>query len=189
MCVQLRGMLTAGRPFFSVSPLDSCGYGQGCRKTSRRFFASKEYLRDSQQFRRCSYEGHSIRFSLSAGHFGLCPAARPAATPNTALQHPAYVPRGTSISATANAPRSGATAIAAIVHRAGSATEQGLNSEPALANTNVSVKTDESSVTLTGTVDTERQHDLAVRIAQSNAGGRKVVDKIKMESSLRPTWR
>jgi len=58
--------------------------------------------------------------------------------------------------------------------------QQGLNSEPALANTNVSVKTDESSVTLTGTVDTERQHDLAVRIAHSNAGGRKVVDKIKI---------
>ena len=58
--------------------------------------------------------------------------------------------------------------------------QQGLKSEPALANTNVSVKTDESSVTLTGTVDTERQHDLAVRIAQSNAGDRNVIDKIKI---------
>jgi len=58
--------------------------------------------------------------------------------------------------------------------------QQGLNSEPALANTNVGVKTDDSSVVLTGTVDTERQHDLAVRIAQSNAGDRQVVDKIKI---------
>ena len=56
--------------------------------------------------------------------------------------------------------------------------EQGLNSEPALANTNVSVKADESAVVLTGTVDSEKQHDLAVRIAQSFAGDRQVVDKI-----------
>jgi len=56
--------------------------------------------------------------------------------------------------------------------------EQGLNSEPALANTNVSVKADERAVVLTGTVDSEKQHDLAVRIAQSFAGDRQVVDKI-----------
>ena len=58
--------------------------------------------------------------------------------------------------------------------------EQGLYSEPALANTNVSVKADESAVVLTGTVDSEKQHDLAVRIAQSFAGDRQVVDKIKI---------
>ena len=56
--------------------------------------------------------------------------------------------------------------------------EQGLYSEPALANTNVSVKADERAVVLTGTVDSEKQHDLAVRIAQSFAGDRQVVDKI-----------
>lgn len=55
-----------------------------------------------------------------------------------------------------------------------------LNSEPALANTHVGVKTDDMSVTLTGTVETEEQHDLALRIAQSYAGDRKIVDKIKL---------
>ena len=55
-----------------------------------------------------------------------------------------------------------------------------LNSEPALANMNVRVKTDDRFVTLTGTVDTEAQHDLALRIAQSYAGDRKIVDKIKL---------
>ena len=55
-----------------------------------------------------------------------------------------------------------------------------LNSEPALANMNVRVKTDDRSVTLTGMVDTEVQHDLALRIAQSYAGDRKIVDKIKL---------
>jgi osmotically-inducible protein OsmY len=52
------------------------------------------------------------------------------------------------------------------------------NSEAILANTNVGVKTDDKSVTLTGTVDTDAQHDLALRIAQSYAGDRTIVDKI-----------
>jgi osmotically-inducible protein OsmY len=57
---------------------------------------------------------------------------------------------------------------------------QHLSSEPALAKISVDAKVDESSVVLTGSVDTETQHDLAVRIAQSYAGDRKLVDKIKV---------
>jgi osmotically-inducible protein OsmY len=55
-----------------------------------------------------------------------------------------------------------------------------LVSEPALANTNVDAKVDDTSVVLTGIVDTDRQHDLAVQIAQTYAGGRRVIDKIKL---------
>jgi hypothetical protein len=58
--------------------------------------------------------------------------------------------------------------------------QEKLIAEPALANTNVEVKTTDKSVTLTGSVDRERQHDLALRIAQSYAGDRKIVDKIKI---------
>ena len=57
--------------------------------------------------------------------------------------------------------------------------QQGLNSEPALRNCNVGAHV-ENSVILSGTVDSERQHDLALRIAQSYAGDRKIVDKIKV---------
>ena len=57
---------------------------------------------------------------------------------------------------------------------------QGLNSEPTLRNSNVGVHVDENSVILTGTVSTEEQRDLALRIAQSYAGERKIVDKIKL---------
>jgi osmotically-inducible protein OsmY len=46
---------------------------------------------------------------------------------------------------------------------------------------NLAVKADDKSVTLTGTVDTQRQHDLALSIAQSHAGDRKVVDQIKIK--------
>ena len=56
-----------------------------------------------------------------------------------------------------------------------------LSREPALANTKIGVKIDATSVTLTGSVDTERQRDLALRIAQSYAGRRKIVDKIKIQ--------
>ena len=55
-----------------------------------------------------------------------------------------------------------------------------LNREPDLANTNMRVKADDQSVALTGTVETERQHDLALSIAQYYAGDRKVVDKIEI---------
>jgi len=55
------------------------------------------------------------------------------------------------------------------------------NSEPALSKSNIEARVDENSVVLTGSVDTETQHDLAVRIAQSYAGDRKIVDKIKVK--------
>jgi hypothetical protein len=58
--------------------------------------------------------------------------------------------------------------------------QEHFNAEPALANTNVGVKADESSVILTGTVDSDLQHDLALRIGQSYAGDRKLVDKIQV---------
>ena len=58
--------------------------------------------------------------------------------------------------------------------------QQGLNSEPMLRNSNVGVHVDENSVILTGNVASEEQHDLALRIAQSYAGDRKIVDKIKL---------
>jgi hypothetical protein len=55
-----------------------------------------------------------------------------------------------------------------------------LSSEPTLANTNVDAKVDDNSVELSGMVDSETQHDLALRIARSYSGDRKVVDKIKV---------
>jgi hypothetical protein len=55
-----------------------------------------------------------------------------------------------------------------------------LNNESALADTNLAVKADDQSVRLTGTVATEAQHGLALRIAQSYAGDRKIVDEIKV---------
>lgn len=55
-----------------------------------------------------------------------------------------------------------------------------LKSDPALANASVKVKADDKAVTLSGKVDTEGQHELALRIAQSYAGNRVIVDKIKI---------
>jgi len=58
--------------------------------------------------------------------------------------------------------------------------QEHFTSEPALANSDLSIKADESLVVLTGAVDSNVQHDLALRIAQSYAGDRKVVDKIQV---------
>jgi hypothetical protein len=58
--------------------------------------------------------------------------------------------------------------------------EEHFNTEPTLANTNVGVEADESSVILTGTVKSELQHDLALRVVRSYAGDRKLVDKVQV---------
>jgi len=57
-----------------------------------------------------------------------------------------------------------------------------LKAEPALSGTNVDARVDDNSVVLTGSVNSMTQHDLAVRIAQSNAGDRRVVDKIRVRN-------
>jgi len=54
-----------------------------------------------------------------------------------------------------------------------------LSTEPDLANTDVQVKAGDRSVLVTGTVDSDAQHTLVLRIAQSYAGER-IVDKIKV---------
>jgi Flp pilus assembly secretin CpaC len=60
--------------------------------------------------------------------------------------------------------------------------QQGLNSEPSLSHTKISVKTNDDSVVLSGTVENEDQHESALRIAQSYAGDRKIVDKIQVQT-------
>jgi len=55
-----------------------------------------------------------------------------------------------------------------------------LKNEPELADTHVSVKSDAKSVQVSGTVDTDYQHDLVLRIAQAYSGDRKIVDKIRV---------
>jgi FtsZ-interacting cell division protein YlmF len=57
---------------------------------------------------------------------------------------------------------------------------QHLSSEPTLAHTTAAAKVDEDSVVLTGSVDTETEHDVAVRIARSYADHRRIVDEIKI---------
>ena len=58
--------------------------------------------------------------------------------------------------------------------------EERLRNEPELADTNVRVETSDKSIRLSGAVDTDQQRELALRIVQSYAGDRKIVDKIKV---------
>ena len=54
------------------------------------------------------------------------------------------------------------------------------SSEPGLRDNNIDAKVSTDSVVLTGTVETEEQHERAVRIAQAYAADRQIVDKIKV---------
>jgi hypothetical protein len=58
--------------------------------------------------------------------------------------------------------------------------QQKMGDEPMLSGSSIVVSVDDQSVTLQGVVDSERQHDLAMRVAQSYAGNRPVVDKIQV---------
>jgi osmotically-inducible protein OsmY len=56
-----------------------------------------------------------------------------------------------------------------------------LDAEPALRRQNVKANATETAVLLSGTVDTEQQHRMAVAIAQSYAGTREVMDRIEVQ--------
>jgi len=56
-----------------------------------------------------------------------------------------------------------------------------LDTEPILRGVQLTVVADEDTVTLRGDIDSEDQHDAALRIAQSYAGDRKIVDKLVMK--------
>jgi hypothetical protein len=53
-----------------------------------------------------------------------------------------------------------------------------LDSDPALSGASVKVTVDDNSVVLFGTVNSEQEHDLALQIAASYSGKRKIVDQI-----------
>jgi hyperosmotically inducible protein len=57
-----------------------------------------------------------------------------------------------------------------------------ISEEPGLAGANVSVSVDDRSVVLTGTVDSQEQHDLALKMAQSVAGDRPIDDKLQIRA-------
>lgn len=57
-----------------------------------------------------------------------------------------------------------------------------LSTEPLLESLRLKVNVDTNTVVLTGTVDNEQQHRLALRVAESYAGQRQLVDKIRIRS-------
>jgi len=58
--------------------------------------------------------------------------------------------------------------------------QEKLDSEPALRNNDLKATVDDTSVVLVGTVENERQHNLAIRIAKSYAGERRIIDTIEV---------
>jgi len=58
--------------------------------------------------------------------------------------------------------------------------QDSLSSDRELAQSNVSARTDDRAIVLMGSVGSQKQHEIALRIAQSFTGGRQIVDKIKV---------
>ncbi len=57
-----------------------------------------------------------------------------------------------------------------------------LSEEPELKSSTVRFDVDDQSVVVGGTVADEQQHQLALRLARSYAGDRKIVDYVKVQS-------
>jgi hypothetical protein len=62
--------------------------------------------------------------------------------------------------------------------------QDALRAEPQLNGAKVNAAADDRSVVLSGTVNSEDQHQFAVRIAESYAGSRHVVDKIVVKQPV-----
>lgn len=59
-----------------------------------------------------------------------------------------------------------------------------LASEPGLMGMGVKATVDDRTVVLTGAVENDHQHELALRIAASYAGGREIVDNIETRGRI-----
>lgn len=66
------------------------------------------------------------------------------------------------------------------------AVKTALGANAALAGSNINVDTTDQNVTLSGTVKNAAQKKLAVNIAQKNAAGYKIVDKLTMAGGASP---
>ena len=65
-------------------------------------------------------------------------------------------------------------------HEAAQQIQQGLKSERGLSNSNIAVHVDKKSVILNGTIESDEQRELALRIAHSYSGDRQIVDKLRL---------
>ena|SRR5215469_11732017 len=79
-----------------------------------------------------------------------------------------------------NAPQEGLSN-----HEAAQQIQQGFKAEHGLSNSNIAVHVDKKSVVLKGTIQSEGQRDLALRIAHSYSGERHIVDKMKLKQERR----
>ena len=58
--------------------------------------------------------------------------------------------------------------------------QAGIKSEPMLTNSSITIDTTDKSIDLTGTVTSKAAEDKALEIARANAGGRKVIDHLRV---------
>ena len=122
-----------------------------------------------------------LLFLLAASAFGQQPAVPPYPPGGTPPTFPPELSRRQQMPPETKAPPPRALSNAQIEQKI----QDRLKSESELANANLSVKSDAKSIQLTGAVDTDYQHDLALRVAQEYSGDRRIVDKITVRRRTR----
>lgn len=96
-------------------------------------------------------------------------------------QNPSTPPSGAQSGTTTPAPAQETSAASST--DAQSNIQKALQQDPTLANANIAVNVSGNKVELTGTVANKEQKKTAKEIAESHAGGMKVVDHLKVEGS------
>lgn len=99
---------------------------------------------------------------------------------STAPQYPSSQPNSGGMSG--QSPQNN-TATATNSADAQSNIQKALQQDQSLANANINVSVNDNKVELTGTVASKEQKKTAEKIAESNAGGMKVVDHLKVEGA------
>jgi osmotically-inducible protein OsmY len=118
----------------------------------------------------------ALVLALTGTGFARQQSPPPAGPPTTISQERTWERQTTPEQAAASSEELTTPGVQQIIH-------DGLSSEPTLAGTSVSVRTDDRAIVLMGSVGSEKQHEAALRIAQSLTGGRQIVDKIKIRGT------
>jgi len=137
--------------------------------------SSEDEKKQAEQIAHAAAPDQTIINNLSVSGSGAGSSSRAASSSATT---PSAVGEANESGQSAKLPQSdmGASATGAIQSKI----QAGIKTEPMLADSSITVDTTDTSIDLSGTVTSKAAEDKALEIARANAGGRKVIDHLRV---------
>jgi osmotically-inducible protein OsmY len=137
--------------------------------------SSDDQKHQAEQIAHAAAPDQTIINNLSVGGTGAISSSRSA---SSAATTPSASGEANESGQSAKLPQSdmGDTGTAAIQSKI----QAGIKAEPMLSDSSITVDTTDKSIDLTGTVTSKAAEDKALEIARANAGGRKVIDHLRV---------